>query len=370
MKQISVVVADSSPFVCRLLQSYLNSADDIRVAGAAQKGRQMIEMVESLHPDVVTVGLEMPDMTGLQILQTIQQSHRTPAIVISGAHLQAASMTLEAMEHGAVDFVCKFTPGTTTTPATLREEIIGKVRMAAASNLLALPSTTANEGPAKSPAEANAKLKKLLSTLGATDKAVPKPKAAPLTETTPPEQVIVAGASTGGPVALRQLLSHFPADFPGSILVVQHLPPTFTAVLAEQLDKQLALPVKEAAAGDRLQCASVLITPGGAHVEIEPGGQLKFTAVGASELHQPSINRTMQSAAAVYGKQARGVLLTGMGDDGVAGLAAIRQRGGTTFAQAPASCTVKGMPQRAIEAGVVDLIAAPEEIARLLLTGY
>ena len=369
MKQISVVVADSSPFVCRLLKSYLESAPDIRVIGSAHQGHQLVEMVETTCPDVVTLGLEMPDMNGLEALKATQQIRFTPAIIISGANMHAAAMTLEALNHGAVDFVFKFTPGTIVDPEDLRREIINKVRIASHTNP---PVTGVGWQTAESAVKpgTNSKLKKLLYGLGATSTSavdvglgvVPAP-------VLPPEKIIVIGASTGGPVALQQLLCHLPADFASSILVVQHLPATFTAVLAEQLQRQLPLQVKEAEAGDRLQRASVLITPGGTNIQITADGCVQFCETAEGESDVPSINVTMQSVAAVYGTEARGILLTGMGQDGVEGLTEIRRHGGVTFAQSLETCTVKGMPQRAIEAGVVDHVAPPQQIAQLLLSG-
>lgn len=369
MKPISVVVADSSPFVCRLLKNYLESAPDIRVVGSAHKGQHLIEVVKAEHPDVVTLGLEMPDMSGIDALKATQQVRSTPAIVISGANLQAAAMTLEAMNHGAVDFVFKFTPGTAVDPESLRQEIIEKVRVASHSH----PPVAGVEAPI---AQSD-----ILPSLDA------KPTSSPLelgnnhTDTfdvsvgvitspaLPPEKIIVIGASTGGPVALQQLLSHLPKDFSSSVIVVQHLPATFTAVLAEQLQRQLPIRVKEAEAGEGLQRSTVLIVPGGMNIQLSPYGCVQLRPAAKQDDNLPSINLTMKSVAAVYGRQACGVLLTGMGQDGVDGLATIRQRGGTTFAQSLDTCTVKGMPQRAIEAGVVDHIASPQQIAELLLSG-
>lgn len=357
MKPISVVVADSSPFVCRLLKSYLESAPDMRVIGSAYQGQQLVEMVAAVRPDVLTLGLEMPDMSGLEALKATQQIRVTPAIVISGANMHAAAMTLEAMNYGAVDFVFKFTPGSAVDPNYLRREIINKVRIASLTNLPAT-GVVGQEAESLPPPGPKSKLKTLLTELGATPASALSP-----------ETIVVIGASTGGPVALQQLLSHLPEDFSGSVLVVQHLPATFTAVLAEQLQRQLRLRVKEAEAGDGLQRATVLIAPGGKHIQLSAYGSVQVREALEGEGYAPSINVTMQSVAQVFGAKARGVLLTGMGQDGVEGLAQIQQCGGITFAQSLETCTVKGMPQRAMEAGVVHHIAPPQGIAQLLLSG-
>ena len=369
MKPINVLVADSSPIVCRLLKSYLETAPDIQVVGAAHKGQQMVEMVETVRPDVVTLGLEMPDMSGVDALKATQQIRFTPAIVVSGANMHAVAMTLEAMNYGAVDFVFKFTPGAAVDPEYLRQEIINKVRLAAnitppvGGLVIPAPESAIN---ASAISEAHKQHTGLgTASIGAVDVWA---GAEPSTKLSP-EKIIVIGASTGGPLALQQMLSRLPENFASSVLVVQQLPPMFTAVLAEQLRRQLPFRVKEAEACDGLQRSSILIVPGDMNVQLSAYGSVQLTKSTTADGNLPSINLTMQSVAEVYGAKARGVLLTGRGQDGVEGLAAIRARGGVTFAQALETCTVKGMPQRAIEAGVVDHIAPPHQIAQLLLSG-
>lgn len=391
MKQTKVLIADSSPFVCSLLKSYLNSVLDIEVIATATKGQQVVDLVSTLHPDVITLGLELPDMNGLQTLLALQAIRPTPVIIISGANLHSATLTLEALSYGAIDFVFKFVPGSSVSPEQLREEIISKVRLAAeckpaimthGSKALALEATAV--------AHTQMRLKKLLSGFAVNQEAsctapeIEAPEAVPSNvsdfeiieddaialSTLPPEKIIVVGASTGGPIALRQMLNALPPDFPHAILIVQHLPASFTTVLAEQLNEQVALHIKEAEDGDQLQRATAYITPGWAHLQTDEDGSVKFFEGDQINGYRPSINVTMQSVARTYGARARGILLTGTGGDGVEGMAAIRHFGGKTFAQAPETCTVEGMAQRAIETGVVDHIAAPENIARLLLMGY
>lgn len=370
MKPINVVIADSSPAVCRLIKSYLESVPDICVTGLAHGGQQVIDLVEHQQPDVITMGLEMPDMSGIAALKIIQQIRSTPAIIISGANLHAAAKTVEALQHGAVDFVFKFTPGTAVLPEAMRQEIINKVRIASH-----LDPTLLTKKPAAQQADGVLLPRHQTNEQGMSSSVdldgVPTGTfPLPPTATKAPDKVIVAGASTGGPVALRQMLSQLPVDFPSSILIVQHLPPSFTAVLAEQLNEQLFLSVKEASLGSPLEKGTVFITPGQYHLQVGQDGCFRFLAAEEIEGNCPSINHTMQSVAEVYRSKARGVLLTGMGDDGIAGLAAIREHGGTTFVQSLETCTAKGMPQRAIAAGVADHIAPPERIAQLLLMGY
>jgi len=347
---IRVVVSDDSPFVCRLLTSYLQSSPDFQVVGTALNGARAVELVKELRPDAVTLDLEMPEMNGLEALEHIMHDCPTPVVLVSGVSRRAASITLQALDMGAVDFVLKYTPGVHTNPEALRQEIMAKVRTA--SQIKVIRSLRHRRPQDRETVPALRPLDRL-GTTQAQDTA-PSPAYLPTTpevDDTPPERaqrrdvlsflpggVVVIGASTGGPVALRELLSNLPADFPAAVIIVQHMPATFTGVLAVQLDRQVPFKVKEAETGDRLQ----------------PG------------LHRPSIDVTMQSVAQLYGARAKGVVLTGMGNDGSLGLVSIRVKGGKTFAQDAASCVVSGMPQRAIEKGVVDHVAPPAKIAQLL----
>jgi two-component system chemotaxis response regulator CheB len=185
--------------------------------------------------------------------------------------------------------------------------------------------------------------------------------------TTPVHRVVVIGASTGGPTALRELLGDLPAAFPAAIIVVQHMPETFTAVLAAQLDRAVALSVREAQDGDRLEASQVLIAPGDYHLLLRPDSSVQLTKGPTVGGHRPSVDVTMQSVAHVYGARTLGVVLTGMGADGAMGLLAIHAKRGLTFAQDAESCVVDGMPQRARETGIVDYVDTPVQIARRLV---
>ncbi|MBL8796070.1 MAG: chemotaxis-specific protein-glutamate methyltransferase CheB [Planctomycetia bacterium] len=335
---ITVLVVDDSPFVCRLLTAHLQSAPGLQVVGTAHDGAQALERTRQLRPQVVTLDVDMPGTDGLQVLEAIMQRTPTPVLLVSGVGRRAASATMQALERGAVDFIPKFTPGATTNPQLWRQDFIDKVRLAARIKVVrSLPQ------PLHRPTAAGA----------------PRPRR-------DPGGVVVVGASTGGPSALRELLGGLSADFASAVIVVQHMPASFTRVLAEQLDRQLPLAVKEAEHGERVLPRRVLVAPGGYHLLIGPNGHVELVQGPKIGGHCPSIDATMQSAAEVYGARSRGVVLTGMGSDGALGLAAIRARGGETFAQSAATCVVNGMPQQAVDRGVVDWVAAPGEIARLL----
>lgn len=355
---IRVLVVDDSPFVCRLLTNQLKAASGIEVVGTALSGQRAIELIKDLHPSVATLDLGMPGMSGLETLERIMNECPTPVILVSGISRQAATVTLQALEMGAVDFVLKYTPGINTNPVALREEIIAKVRVAARVKALrSLRGRIRHERLAVS----NGKM--VMTTLGQiteeerlfTDRIAPSLAG-----------VVVIGASTGGPLALCELLGNLPAEFPCAIVIVQHMPATFTRVLAAQLDRLVPMNVKEAERGERLRAGVVYVAPGDFHMLIRPDLRVELVQGPKIGGHRPSIDVTMQSVAQVFGSRSQGIVLTGMGSDGVLGLVAIRRRGGQTFSQDAATCVINGMPQRAIDRGAVDHIASPTEIARIL----
>jgi two-component system, chemotaxis family, protein-glutamate methylesterase/glutaminase len=348
-KPVRVVVADDSPFTCQLLATYLQSSPEFLVVGVAQDGAQVINLIRELGPDLVTLDLNMPGMSGMEALDVIMSECPLPVVVVSGVSRQAAELTLRALDHGAVDFIFKYLPGVDTDPIALREEIISKARVAAQIKVVRsihshreLPQN--EDQPPPSLAERAEK------TVGPFFQG----------------NVIVIGASTGGPVALRTLVCSLPDDFQDAVVIVQHMPPEFTRVFAAHLEQQARLKVKEAQSGDPLRPGAVLVAPGGYHLLFSPDGRVELNQGVEIAGHRPSIDVTMQSAAQVFGAHTRGIVLTGMGEDGSLGLLTIRSKGGKTFAQDEQSSIVYGMPQRAIKKGLVDYVAPPAEIARLL----
>ncbi|MEZ5402316.1 MAG: chemotaxis response regulator protein-glutamate methylesterase [Bryobacteraceae bacterium] len=341
---IRVLIADDSPFVCRLLASYLQSSPEFVVVGLAHTGKEAVAKTKELRPNVITLDLEMPEMDGLEALRHIMRDNPTPVLVVSGVSGTAATRTHQAIDLGAVDFILKYAPGVKIDARQLRREILAKVRAGAKTRVVRLlDGKSSMQGPIPSP---------------------PRRANGP-----PPTHVVVVGSSTGGPLALRELLGALPASFPGAIVLVQHLPKSFTGPLTSQLARYCPLEVREAETGDRLAAGKVLVAPGGYHLLLRPGYRVLVQSGPEVNGHCPSIDVTMESAAASYGGQTRGVVLTGMGNDGTAGLRSIRAAGGVTFAQDAASCVVNGMPQSAIDQGVVDHVATPARIGSLLAAG-
>jgi two-component system, chemotaxis family, protein-glutamate methylesterase/glutaminase len=323
MRPIRVLVADDSPFLCKLLAHYLKEAGGFDVVGQAHTGATAIRQAAALRPDVIALDLTMPDMDGVDALETIMRDSPAPVVVITGVSGTSAIQTLRALDAGATDFVLKFDPAMPTSPEALSREVTTKLRRAARRTRQADFSATSLNG------------------------------------------IVVVGASTGGPGALREMLAEIAPPFPAAILVVQHVPAAFSAVLAADLARSAKLPVAEYRRGERLINGVIRVAPGGTHLLLEANGEARLTTEPAAE-HCPSIDLTMESAAEVAGENATGVLLTGMGADGVRGLAAIRRRGGRTFAQDPETCVVAGMPSAAIAEGVVESVAAPAELGRQL----
>lgn len=350
-----VLIVDDSPSVCRVLAGHLKGEADLAVVGFAHTGEAAVEQVNSHRPDVVTLDITMPGAGGLVALERIMADRPTPVVVLTGVSRDAAGLAVRALDLGAIDVLPKYTPGRTTDADALRQEFVSKVRLAAGVRVIrTLPRVYRPTGvrfalPSRPPARRVAR--------------GPRP-------TGPRGGVVVVGASTGGPVALRELLAGLCTDFPAGVVVVQHLPPTFTRALAEQLDWQTPLAVREAVDGDRLRAGFALVAPGGRHVEFGSDGRIRLSDGPPVCGHRPSVDVALRSAAAAFGPRTVGVLLTGMGDDGAAGMLAVRRAGGRTFAQDAATAAVNGMPQRAIDLGGVECVDTPTGIAAHLLAEH
>ena len=349
--KLEVVIADDSPFTCRLLATYLRAAG-LEVVATTGNGRVLVELVKKHRPDVITLDLDMPGLDGLSALEILMREVPTPVVVVSGVSGRAATRTLAALEAGAVDFVLKYEPGADTDPEALRREIVAKVEAASRIRVIrTLPPRQAETKPAPG---------------GVVVDFPELPPRDRLIERLLPGGVVVIGASTGGPLALRQLLTELPEDFPGALIVVQHMPASFTGVLAAQLNRQIRLPVTEARDGQRLEPGKVLVAPGGKHLLLTPDACIALSDGPEVHGHRPAIDVTMQSAAQLFGARVTGIQLTGMGSDGAQGILTIHLKGGATYAQDASSAAVPGMPERAVETGAVGTIARPTDIGRQL----
>jgi two-component system chemotaxis response regulator CheB len=342
---IRVAIADDSPFTCNLLASYIEAGGDCRVVGMAHDARATLDLIRGQAPDVLTLDLQMPGGDGLEILKELTTAPSTAVVVISGVTHLAAATTLRALELGAVDFILKYTPGAPVSRASLRREIVSKVKIAAA----ARAGLRLRPAPAPAPVTATA----------------PRPaaKIGPRKDTA---GVVIIGASTGGPTAISAVVAQLPPDFASPCIVVQHLPATFTQPFAVQLSRHTPLRVEVAETGCRPEPGVILVAPGSMHLTIRADGRIHLQPPAIKDVYRPSINLAMTSAVEAHGAATTGVVLTGSGDDGADGLKRIREAGGEGYIQEPASCIVASMPERALDRAGADHVAPPERIGQLL----
>jgi len=359
---ISVVVVDDSAFMRRAIQKMLEKEPEIRVIGAAASGEEGIAMAQRLQPDVVTMDVEMPGMGGLEAAREIVARRGPPIIMVSALTHDGAETTLRALEAGAVDFIPK--PDSALIDiVNVQRELVEKVKHfgSRGAYLRALRETTRIARAALDAAAA------------ARRNAAPPPRPRQR-QATGPFSCVAIGTSTGGPVALSQILPKLPAGFPIPIVVVQHMPPGFTRPLAERLDATSSIDVVEGTDEMRLAPGRAIIAPAGKELRVTrtPGGaRIALTDDPRTSLHVPSVDVMATSVADAFGAGSLGVILTGMGQDGVAGLAAVKARGGYVLGQDEASSVVYGMPRAAAAAGLVDRVVPLNGVARALceLTG-
>jgi two-component system chemotaxis response regulator CheB len=365
-RTITVVVTDDSAFMRRAIQKMLEKEADIRVVGTAASGEEGIALVERLRPDVVTMDVEMPGIGGLEAARAIVERRGPPIIMVSAVTREGAETTLRALEAGAVDFIPK--PDSALIDiVNVQRELVEKVKHfgARGAYLRAM-----RESPRSPRAEVGEALKPRVA-----PPPLPPPAPRPAARTRAASFACVAiGTSTGGPVALSQILPKLPAGFPVPIVVVQHMPPGFTRPLAERLDAASQITVVEGSDGLALQPGTAVIAPAGKQLRLRRslGSVLVALSDDASRsLHVPSVDVMTSAVGEVYGAGALAVILTGMGHDGVAGLRVIKERGGFVLGQDEQSSVVYGMPRAAAVAGLVDRVVALQAVPRALceLTG-
>ncbi|MEW5945996.1 MAG: chemotaxis response regulator protein-glutamate methylesterase [bacterium] len=347
---IRVMVVEDSTYMQYVIRQIIDDEPDMLVVETARDGLEALEKLEKLTPDVITLDIQMPRMNGLEFLGHNQKKHRIPTVLISSLTHEGAAETIRGLELGAVDFVPKPTGIHSLSLASVRDEIISKVRIAhglRAAPALALrtPEAAAEAVIRRAPVE-----KKKVS-------------AKPLLR-----KVVVIGASTGGPRALTEIIPALPGDLPAAVLVVQHMPPKFTRSLAERLNSLSSLEVVEAEDGQKIRGGTVYVAPGDHHMRIGGDATIVLSQEQARLGVRPSIDILMRSAAGTFKKLAIGVVLTGMGTDGTLGLQSIKDAGGVTIAESEESSVVFGMPRSAIEARCADNVLHLGEIAEKIVS--
>jgi two-component system chemotaxis response regulator CheB len=388
---VRVLVVDDSRFFRRRVTEILNADSQLDVIGVAENGMEAVDMVAKLKPDVVTMDIEMPVMDGITAVKRIMARNPTPILMFSSLTTDGAQATLDALDAGAVDFLPKRFEDISRDRDEAKRQLCARVRQvgssgkskprprpapaaarpASASSAVPRPysrrpSTTAT---ATAPATASA----------ATAAASPAPRPAPQANRVAVNhgflkqfQILTIGTSTGGPVALQDILSKLPADFPLPILMVQHMPATFTQAFSNRLNKICNVTVKEAEDGDALVPGTALLAPGGMQTVVELRQGKAIARVKEAKLEQtykPCVDITFESVAKLYPGKILALILTGMGSDGREGVRLMKKDNATVWIQDEASCVVYGMPGAVAEAGLADSIMPLSEIGNALVQG-
>jgi two-component system, chemotaxis family, protein-glutamate methylesterase/glutaminase len=340
---IRVLIVDDSAFMRRAITKILESEPDIVVEATARNGDEAVAKAVQLRPDVVTMDVEMPGMSGLDAVREIMRNRSVPIIMVSSLTQEGAETTFRALDLGAVDFIPK--PDAAYVNITdVARDLIAKIRV------------FARRGTRPRP---------------------PQPKVLlPPVEEEPQRpavtgryECVAIGTSTGGPVALSRIIPQIPRTFPVPIVIVQHMPPGFTRPLSERLNAQSAIEVLEGQEGMAMQQGRAIVAPAGKQLRLRRSlGEVEvaLSAEAGNSLHVPSVDVMAESVANIYRSATIGVILTGMGQDGVAGLRRVKERGGFVVGQDAASCVVYGMPRAAAQAGLVDRVVPLDQIASVL----
>lgn len=342
MGRIRVLVVDDSAIARQVITRALSSDPGIEVVGSAPDPYIARDKIIELKPDVITLDVEMPRMDGVTFLNKLMKHHPMPVVMVSSLTQEGAETTMAALEAGAVEIVAKPVMEKHNL-SEITVELIDKVKSAARARVVPPPSGR----------QAPAPIRPLTSMVATTNK------------------IVAVGASTGGTEALKKVLSRMPADAPGT-LIVQHMPETFTTAFANRLNELSAMTVKEAENGDSVTSGVCLLAPGGRHMLLRRSGARYYVEVKDGPLvcrHRPSVEVMFNSVARAAGKNAIGVIMTGMGTDGAKGLLNMKNSGAFTIAQDEATCVVFGMPREAIKLGAVDKVAHVDKIAELILSG-
>ncbi|MGV2288315.1 chemotaxis response regulator protein-glutamate methylesterase [Trinickia sp. YCB016] len=350
MQKIKVLCVDDSALIRSLMTEIINSQPDMTVVATAPDPLVARDLIKQHNPDVLTLDVEMPRMDGLDFLEKLMRLRPMPVVMVSSLTERGSEITLRALELGAVDFVTKPKVGIRDGMLDYAEKLADKVRAAARARVRqAAPAQHAAAGAAAAAAAHAPMLNN------------------PLVST---EKLIIIGASTGGTEAIREVLVPLPPDSP-AVLIAQHMPPGFTKSFAQRLNGLCRIGVKEAEHGERVLPGHAYIAPGHAHLLLARSGANYIAHLSDDppvNRHRPSVDVLFRSAAQHAGKNAVGVILTGMGKDGAAGLLDMRNSGAYTLAQDEASCVVFGMPREAIAMGGADEVAPLSEMSRRVMT--
>jgi two-component system chemotaxis response regulator CheB len=341
-KKTRVLIVDDSAFMRKVLEEIIRTDPKLEVIGQAKDGREAVTMAASLQPDVMTMDINMPRMDGLEATQQIMTQNPRPIVIVSSESREGAASTLRALELGAIDFVSKPSSGIDLDMRKVSDELLRKLKMAAKVRVVRTAARH-NAGKTTQPISQSPSGKDT----GNVDLRFP---------------LVVIAASTGGPATLMRLLPNFPKDFPAAVVLVQHMPGTFTSQLSVQLAEVASIRVKEAEENEALCPGTFYVCPGSHHLRISLGGRLRLDDGPRISGYRPCADVTFESAAAYAGANLVGVVLTGMGSDGAQGVQAVKAGRGLVLAQDEASSVIFGMPAEAIRTGAVDQVVGIDEM--------
>lgn len=342
--KIRILVVDDSAYHRRTLVKIISSDSGLEVVGTAADGEEAIRQVVNLKPDLVTLDLEMPRMDGFTFLRWLMRNYPRPVLVVTSR--ESNRSVFKALDFGAVDFVVKPVKYASIQLGSIEGEVLAKIREIAALEVKDLPAKLSAMSEKRAPQVVTTAAK------GSFD-------------------LVAIGASTGGPPALQSILTRLPRGFPAAVVISQHMPEGFTRLFAERLNRLVGIQVSEAETGDAVEAGKALIAPGGKNLLLRKGedGKVLVDVVDAAEADRyvPSIDAMLESAAEAYGDRMIGVILTGMGDDGVRGMRSVRNARGLTIAESEQTCIVYGMPREAINSGVVDKVLPLADIGEMVI---
>lgn len=340
LSRIRTLVVDDSVFMRTMLKNALNKDNNIEVIGIAEDGREALEKIDDLKPDVITLDIEMPNMNGLEVLRQVMKTNPLPVVMVSTKTQEGAEMTFEALELGAIDYVAKPLSNKGVSLQSFQEQVVQAVKAACSANIKRLGVTDATR--------------------------ILKPRSASI----PTEKIIVAiGISAGGPATLHKLIPMIPLKFP-PIVVTQHMPADFIAPFANRLNTVSQIEVCEAKEKDKLEEGRMYLAPGDRHLMISKRGNYFSVALNDGPKvagFKPSVDVLFTSVANTYGSAAIGLIMTGMGNDGSDGIRKLKHAGAATLAQDQYSSIVYGMPKAAYETGCVDQVISLTEIPNTLV---
>ncbi|SFK27218.1 two-component system, chemotaxis family, response regulator CheB [Halobacillus dabanensis] len=342
MKKVSVLIVDDSAFMRRILSDILKKDHRIEVVGTARNGKDCLEKIHTLNPDVITLDIEMPVMDGLEALSIIMENHPRPVVMVSSLTKEGAESTVKAVSLGAVDFIQKPSGSISLDMKTVEQDVVRKVLVAGEANVnvhkgkpvgekVSVPDGVRNQG-----------------------------------------NLVAIGTSTGGPRALQQVLTTLPGNLPAPIVIVQHMPEGFTKSLSERLNRLSEITIKEGEHMEELQNGIAYIAPGGSHMQViqgEGGLFIHLDKTAPINGHRPSVNRLLQSLSHLNNVSITSVIMTGMGADGLEGLIELKHRMVQTYsiAESKESCVVYGMPKAVVKSGLADKVLELEQISQSIV---